>query len=459
MSEELIEPIRMRWHSWAWPKADSVNRRIFRAAVVVGMLTLCVKLASMGKEMVVAGVFGTGDMLDAFLIAFLLPSYVISVIAGSFSAALVPIYIEVRERDGHDAAQQLFSGTVAFSLILLGAATIALAFFGSGCIPLLCSGFAPEKLLLTQRLFYIMLPALVISGLATNWESILNAGERFGITALAPVFVPLATIVLLALGGRSWGIYALAFGTLSGMLLQLFVVGAALKKRGVRLRPRWLNRKDPAMKRVIAQYLPMVAGSVLMGSTAVIDQSMAALLPPGSVATLNYGSKLVALVLGIGTMALGTAVLPYLSKMVAASDWQGLRHTLKTYSWLILTVTIPLTFLACLFSKPLVGLLFQRGNFTEIDTLLVSKVQLMLMLQVPFFTIGILFVRMISALQANHILMWGTVISCGLNISLNYLLMSRFGVAGIALSTTFVYVVSSIFLATMLNRKLRALRT
>ena len=209
------------------------------------------------------------------------------------------------------------------------------------------------------------------------------------------------------------------------------------------------------MKRVVRQYLPLVGAAAMMSSTLLVDQTMATLLAPGSVAALSYANKLVALVLTVGTMALGTAVLPYFSKMVAATDWHGLKHTLRTYTRLILLVTVPTTCLGLWLSKPLVSLLFQRGKFTAADVQLVSSIQSMYMLQIPFHTLGILFVRMISSLQMNHVLLWNTLLGFTLNIALDYVLMQVMGVAGIALSTSLVYTATCAFLAAVLYRRLR----
>ena len=118
------------------------------------------------------------------------------------------------------------------------------------------------------------------------------------------------------------------------------------------------------LRTVMAQYAPMVAGAFLMSSTVLVDQAMAAMLESGSVATLNYANKVVATLLGIGAMALGTAVLPHFSRMVAAEEWTGVRHTLKTYTRLILMVSIPLTILLFLFSETIIKLLFERGAFS-----------------------------------------------------------------------------------------------
>jgi putative peptidoglycan lipid II flippase len=449
--KNTTQGLSIRWRQLA---NGTTNRRIFRALVIVGSLTFGVKLASMVKDIVVADSFGAGDAMDAFLIAFLLPTYIVNVVGGSFNAALIPVYIETQERESRAAAQRLFLGVMVLSTGLLALVTALLVLVGPSVLPLLGSRFGSEKLALTQDLFYMLLPTIIISGLATIWAAALNAGERFALTSLASITVPITSVVSLLILGSVWGIYSLAFGIAIGFLLQLYWLGEGLKRQGVSLWPRWYG-VEPAMRRVIGQYLPMVAGAALMSSTLLVDQAMAAMLQPGSVAALNYGNKIVALVLGVGTMALATAALPYFSKMVVKADWNSIRHSLKIYSWLILLFTVPFTLLVYVMSKPLVALLYQHGAFTEADTLLVSRIQAMYVLQVPFYTLGILFVRLISSLQANYILMWGTVISFILNITLDYLLMRILGVAGIALSTTLVYVISCVFLWVMLRRKLK----
>ncbi len=434
----------------------SPNRKIFAAATTIGVLTLVVKIVSMGKEMMVAAWFGTGDAMDAFVIAFLLPSYVINVIGGSFNAALIPTQIETRERMGPLVAQRLFQSISAFSGAMLLAITLLLALLAPVVLPYLGSGFDAEKTALTHRLFLFALPSIVITGLITNWEALLNSSERFALVAVAPAVVSFGALGGIWAGGHHWGIDALVGGTVAGMLLQLVVLGHSLKRQGMgfAICPLW-HGMDANVKRVIGQYIPMIAGSVLFCSSILVDQAMASTLPAGSVATLNYGNKLVALAVGIGTAALGTAVLPHFSKMTAMEDWSGIRHTLKTYTWLILGVTVPATAVAIYASTPLAALLFQRGNFTVEDTLAVSRVQQMFFLQIPFYSLSLLYVRMISSLKGNRIVMWGALLGFCLNVILNLVLMRGMGVAGLALSTSLVYLFMTLFMAVMLVQCLR----
>jgi putative peptidoglycan lipid II flippase len=191
----------------------------------------------------------------------------------------------------------------------------------------------------------------------------------------------------------------------------------------------------------------MLAGAFLMGSTSLVDQSMAAMLAGGSVAALSYGSKIVGAISTTGANALSTAALPYFSKMISANDWNGCRHTLKRYSLLAASVTLPLTLLLMVFSRPLVRLVFQRGAFTAADTELVTWIQIYYAIQIPFYVLSLLFVRFLSSARRNDLLMYASAINLFVDIVLNLFFMRFWGVAGIALSTSIVFLISFAFVS------------
>ncbi|MBD2517748.1 polysaccharide biosynthesis C-terminal domain-containing protein [Nostoc sp. FACHB-973] len=429
---------------WKKLTSGSTNRQIFGAAVTVGLFTALVKVTAIGKELVVAQRFGTGDDIDAFLIALLFPSLITTVIAGSFNAALIPTYIQVREQKGTKAAQRLFSGATIVSLGMLAITTILMITAAPLYLPKIATGFSPEKLNLTFQLLCAIAPFVLISGIIVIWSAVLNAGERFALAAMSPIITPTVSLVLLLLL-KSWGIFALTAGLVCGAFLEAVVLGVALYRQGISLFPKWYGF-DSHLHQVFGQYIPIIAGGFLMCSTNLVDQSMAAMLLPGSVAALNYGNKLVAFPINLTTTALSTAVIPYFSKMVACNDWTGVRRTLHYYMRLIFIVTITLTILLTVFSEPIVKILFQRGSFTANDTRLVAYIQSCFALQIPFYVLSILVVRLISAAKANHILMYGSALNLIANIILNYIFMQKIGIAGIALSTSCVYAISFTFL-------------
>jgi putative peptidoglycan lipid II flippase len=423
----------------------SVRRKIFGAATIVAALTLVTQLGSIARELTVAAWFGTADCLDAFLIAFLLPLFVINVVAGSFNAAFIPTFIQVTEKKGFKVAQELFSSIMTWSIGLLILISLLLAFFAPYYLPILGLGFSPAKLQLTRYMLLILLPVIFFKGLSNIWASVLNAGERFALAAIVPISVPLFAIIFLIAAGKAWGIFALVFGTVAGFGIETLLLGSALKARGLSLRPR-LHAIDPDMRIVIAQYLPVIAGGLLMGSTELVDKAMAGALASGSVASLNYGNKVITLVLGLAATAIGTAALPYFSKMVSEKGWENLQKTLKFYLRLIFVVTVPVALLIFWFSEPLAHLIFQRGVFTGEDTSMVASVQAFFSFQIPFYIAGIMLTRLISSLRANHILMWGALINISANVGFNILFIYLMGLKGIAFSTSLVYVISFLFL-------------
>jgi putative peptidoglycan lipid II flippase len=433
------------WGTW---QTQSVNRRIFSALMTVGGLTALAKVASAGKDVVVAYQFGAGDEFDAFLIAFLIPSFAINLVGGSLNVALIPTYIEVREQEGSSAANRLMSSTIAITTLCLVALSLVLAFTASHILSLVASGFSEEKLALSRSLYLILLGTLILQGISTTWGGVLNAVNRFALVAAVPVVTPIVMLAAVLTFAHSYGAHVLALGLVGGALIETGVIGWALMREGVSLLPRW-GGLTPAVRQVLGQYVPMVIGAFLMGGTGIVSQSMAATLDPGSVSELAYGSKITNLLLGIGATAVSTAVLPHFSQLVAVADWAGVKRTLATYARLLLMCTIPVTLMLIYFSETIVAILFQRGAFTEADTRIVAPIQVMYLIQVPIYIVGMLFVRLVSALKANHVMMWGNVINLGLCILLTYVLMQWIGVTGIALATSLIYVFNTSFLCVM----------
>ena len=431
----------------------TIRNKIMGATAIVGVFTVLAQLGGFAKELTVAAWFGIGDALDAFLIAFLVPSFVVNVIGGALSAAFLPTFIQVNKQRGQAAAQNILSNVIGSFILLCIFLSFLILFLAPQILSVLCSGFSVEKYNLTQLILYCMIPIILLKGLSNIWAGVLNALESFALPAALQIFGPLAAVILIVSAGTSLGIYALVLGTLIGFGLEAVLVGTALIKRNFSIRPRILW-SDPEMKLIFGQFLPVVAGAVIMGSTEVVDKGMAAALFSGSVAALNYGNKIIAAVLTLATTAIGTTVLPYFSKMVADREWKDIRSTIKFYLAIIFALGIPATILIFGISEIIVQIVFQRGSFTSHDTAMVAPVQALFALQIPFYVASILVVRLISSMRANHLLMWGAAINLFVNIVLNIAFINLIGLKGIALSTSCVYCVSFIFLFYFAHKQL-----
>jgi len=423
----------------------SVNRRIFRAVVSISAVGILVKGVATFKEIAVAGAFGRSDAMDAFLAAALIPGLLVNLISESMNQALVPTLIRVREQEGHERAQQLLSSSMLWMCMLLGAASALMALTARGFFPLIASQFSPAKLDLSIRIFYGLLPVVLITGIATNCTAVLNTFDRFALPALAPVVIPLAIIVgALTLSGR-FGIWAMVYSTLAGSLMQALVVEGMMEAHGYSLRLRWHGMTEAA-REVAQQYGPVLLSGLVASGGLLVDQSMAAMLPAGSVSALVYGNRLVGVVVTLLAGAVSTAVTPYFSRMIAQRDWAGCRRTIRFWVRITALVSVPLAALLIVASHFVVRVAFEHGAFGPRDTLVVAPVMAMYTIQIPFIVSSRVFYRFIIAMRRTDLALYCGILNLVLDIALNLVLMRWFGVAGIALATSLWTVSTFIFL-------------
>lgn len=426
---------------WSRLPLTAANRGVLKAVLTVGAFTIGVKLVSVVKESVVAAGYGTSNAYDAFVIAALAPTVVVSLISNSLNAALIPTYIRVKTKEGEASAGQLYATVLLLNLALLAFLSILVALTTPLWLPFLASGYSPEKLALAQRLVYWSMPLVVAAGLSTTWGAILNAHERFSIVAMAPALQPLAILFALALAYKVWGIGALVAGTLLGAALEASLVGYSLFKRGHSLLPHWHGMTEH-VRAVLGQYGATISGAFLITSMSLVDQGMASVLGPGSNSALSYGMKIPAAFAGLGMAALGTAVLPRFSQFASEENWPEFRRTLWKYVRLVGALSIAAACLLALASTFITATLYERGRFSAQDTRLVSHIQMFYLLRLPIPITATLLVRALNAMRANQVLATIAVLQAVLNAYLDWVFMKTMGAPGIAASSLGVSIVA-----------------
>lgn len=439
------------------PVPQNSYRGMLMDTLTVSALGAVVKIAGAVKLVVMARAFGIGDELDAFLIAFLAPSLVAETLAGPLTASLVPGFIEARENQSPRRAELVYQQVLALILLLLLVAAGVLGVCGPVALPYLASGFPAEKLRLTQGLLPWLLPILPLSGLSVGWRARLNADGQFAVAAAAPCMVPLTSILAVLTLSPAWGIYALLLGTVAGAVLEVTLLGSALHLRGCAVLPR-LGDRSPAVKRILGQYLPLMIAALVFSLATLVDQMLAARLESGSVAALNFGSKLMTVILSIAVAGITAAVIPHLSRLVAVGDWDTLVRTLRSYGCWIVALTIPATVILILCSGLLVRVLFQSGAFTASAAALVATVQQAAFLRIPFAILLALLFGVLSSLRANQILLWAAIGGLAVNSGLDLLLMNRIGVTGISLAGSFTSAVLTLYLAAVARKVIQSRR-
>lgn len=355
----------------------SENRKIARAAGLVGAFTFVSRVAGLVRDSVTGYYFGTGMAADAFFVAFRVPNLLRRFVAeGAMSVAFIPVftdYLTNRTRDEAVRAASAVATILAALLIGLTAIGIVFAPFWTA---LFAPGFMddPEKFALTVSLTRWLFPYIFLISLVALASGILNAMRHFAAPAMSPIFLNLSMIAAAVLVSphMSVPIRGLAYGVLIGGCLQLALQVPPLHRLGVRLRPRWEPRHE-AVRRSLRLMGPMVFGAAVYQINLMVDTVLASLLPTGSVSYLWYADRVFEFPLGIFAVALGTAALPSFSAQAARGAYDELRRSVAFAIRLTNFIAVPAAFGIAALAIPITSVLFQRGAFGPEQTVLTAR--------------------------------------------------------------------------------------
>jgi len=340
-------------------------------------MTFVSRLLGFVRDVIIARYFGADPGTDAFFVAFRIPNFLRRLFAeGSFSQAFVPVLSDYKER--HDQTElRLFldrtAGSLSVALLLITLAGIIAA-------PVLIMLFAPgfyrnaAQFELSVEMLRITFPYLFFISLTAFAGGILNTWGRFAVPAFTPVFLNLlmiAAAIWLA-PYMSAPITALAWGVLIAGIVQLAFQVPALLRADLLPRPRY-GFRDPGVRRILKLIGPAIFGVSVTQMNMLINTLIASFLVSGSVSWLYYSDRLVEFPLGIFGVAIGTVMLPHLSKNHASRDRDGFSRSLDwALRWVVL-IGLPATLGLALLAKPMISTLFQYDQFSTHDAEMASR--------------------------------------------------------------------------------------
>jgi len=345
---------------------------LLRSTTVFSAMTLLSRIAGFARDALQSRLFGSSAAMDAFVIAYRIPNFLRRIFAeGSMQMAFVPVFNEIRER-GDAAALKSFLDHMAGALL---AVVLVVAGVGVLAAPLIASVFAPgaldepEKYGLIVDMLRITFPYLVFISLMALVASVLNSFGKFGLPAATPVLHNLVMIGAM-LGATHYfevPVMALAWGVLAAGVLQLVVLWPALGRLGLRptFRPGFGH---PDVRRVAKLMLPTLFSSSVAQLNLIVGTVFASLLVTGSQTWLYLSDRLVEFPLGLFGVAIGTVILPHLSRKHAATDSEGYAAALDWGLRLALLAGVPAALGLLLLAEPLTAVVYQGGAFTAHDT-------------------------------------------------------------------------------------------
>jgi putative peptidoglycan lipid II flippase len=345
---------------------------LLRALATVSSMTFLSRVLGYVRDFFIARLFGAGLATDAFFVAFRIPNLLRRMFAeGAFSQAFVPILSEYRNRQTPEETRSLVDAIGTLLFLALVAATAV----GMVAAPLIGYLFAPgwfhaepEKFGLTVQMLRITFPYIFFISLVALAAGVLNTWSRFAVPAFTPVLLNVSFIVAAAFfaGRFDPPVLALAWAVFVGGALQLALQLPFLARIG--MLPRWrLDWRHPGAQRVVKLMLPALFGVSVAQISLLINTIFASFLASGSVSWLYYADRLMEFPAGVLGVAVGTILLPSLSRHHAGGDSAQYGQLLGWGLRVTLLLALPAAAALAVLAVPLVATLFHYGRFTEED--------------------------------------------------------------------------------------------
>lgn len=419
---------------------------LIRSVGTIGGLTAISRVFGFARDMLLARVLGAGLAADAFQLAFTLPNTFRRLFAeGAFSVAFVPMYSRaLHGEDGEEAAQRFASDVLAvFVWVLLGFSAVAMIAMPA-IVWVLASEFReiPGKFELSVMLSRVTFPYLGLVSLVAMLSGLLNARSRFGPGAFAPVLLNITLIAGILTGAWLRGpvgedtvvAFALAIAVSAAGLVQLLYMAWSTRRAGVRLKIT-LPRLTPEVRRLGALILPATFGAGIYQVSQFVDTFFATSLPQGSLTLLKLADRLNQMPLGIVGIALGTAILPMLSRHIHTGNAAEAQRLQSQAFEMATLLTLPAAAALAICAPAFTAAFFVGGKFTAGDGALMAEIVVALVAGLPAYVIVKILNPGFFAREDTRTPVWTALAALTFNVAVNLVVVQRFGIVGLAAAT------------------------
>ncbi len=430
---------------------------MLRGILTVGGWTMGSRLLGFARDILIAALAGAGGVADAFFVANKLPNMFRRLFGeGAFNAAFVPEFTGLLATEGHAAAKDFAQQAISVLAFWLLGLTVLGEVFMPAIMHLLAPGFGdvPGKFALTVDLARITFPYLILICLAALLSGVLNGLDRFAAAAAAPMLYNVCSIAAMLLLTRHVPTvgHALAWGVSLAGVAQLALLAWATRRAGMRLAiPR--PRLTPAMRVLLRRMGPGLVGASAMQLNQAVDVIVSSLLPPGAISLLYYADRVNQLPLGTIGAAVGTALLPLLSRQVRGPDPAAAVATLNRALEFALLLTAPAALALMVAGTPILTVLFERGAFTHESARLAAQSLAAYAFGLPFFVLVKVLAPAFFARGDTTMPVRIGLITLVLNFALNLALFIPLQHVGPALATSLAAAFNAGALAVALHRR------
>lgn len=421
---------------------------LIRNVGTIGGLTAVSRVFGFVRDILLARVLGAGLAADAFQLAFVLPNTFRRLFAeGAFSVAFVPMYTRaLHDEEGEAAAARFATDVLAvFVWVLLGFSALAMLAM-PGIVWLLASEYqaVPGKFELAVALSRLTFPYLGLVSLVAMFSGVLNAHSKFAPGAFVPVLLNITLITGIAVGYflREAGgdditvAWSLAAAVCAAGVVQLIYMAWATRKAGVRL-TLTVPRLTPEVRRLGLLILPATLGAGIYQISQFVDTFFATSLEQGSLTLLKYADRLNQMPLGIVGIALGTAILPMLARQIQSGDENGAQRLQANAVEMATLLTLPAAAALAICAPAFVTAFFVGGKMTLADGAIMAQIVAALVCGLPAYVLVKVFQPGFFSREDTRTPVWIAAAALVINIVVNFMVIPRYGIVGLAGATAF----------------------
>ena len=410
-----------------------------KAVFTIGGWTVLSRITGLVRDTLMASYLGAGLVADAFAVAFRFPNMFRSLFAeGAFNAAFVPLFAGKLESEGREAARHFAEQSNAvLAVLVLGVVTL-MEIFMPWAIYVLAPGFddVPGKIEMAAEFSRITFPYLLFISMVSLQSGVLNALGRFAAAAGTPVLLNITSVaVLLALAPYTpTAGHAMAWGVFASGIAQFLWLLVSMRRAGMSLRPV-LPAFTPEVKTLLKRVVPGAVGAGVYQVNVVLNTVIASGVAQGAVSYLYYAERLNQLPLGIVGIAIGTALLPALSRQLRAGERAAADESQNRAMELGLLLTLPAAFAFAVIAGPIIALLYEHKAFGPQDTIQVARTLTAFSLGLPAYVLIKVVTPSFFARHDTTTPVKAALASMVVNVALNLLLMHSLQQVGMALAT------------------------
>ena len=428
------------------------EKGLLRQGILLSLMAVIASLVSFAKEAVFANYFGVSAEADAYNIAIIVPEILFAVVWEGINSIVIPLYTDKLYKEGKKAADCFISSLFA----IIGSGTIVLVIimevFADGIVAIFSPGLTAEVHSLAVQLIRRALPILFFEGIIRICVSVLHVQKKFALSRILGGIRNLGVIAFLSFFASRFGIAMAVYGLLSGVFIECCIYVFFVAKH-ISLGEK-ANFRDVALKRAARMLVPVLIGGGVSEINQIADKVVASFLGTGSIAALNYASKLNSIIQSLILMNIITIMYPEYSVLASKKKYEELAKAYQNTIKICILISMPIVFGGIFLRNELVSLAFERGAFDNTSVLLVGRLFAIYLVSGLFLMIRQAGVKLFTACCDTRTTMINSIVGVTVNIVLNIILSCFWGAEGLAAATAISLAVTSIRLMMLAKRKL-----